>query len=164
MPVSLSNCYICKNTWLGKGPLCDDCLNHFTAAAQSKCSFCGGSHDDADCLAAALAAQQRKQNAYKSAYSSYRATYNYNMATKTPRRSKPFMRYNAIYDQQMSPPLRFCCECNQRATIETKAGSICTNCKALTRNPCRDCDSTSTHGLSGDGTQFIECNDCQFIE
>ena len=154
MPAQPTNCFICKNTWLGAGPICDVCrgIIYPTPPPLPTCSFCGGFHDEVDCLAAALVAQRQKQPQYQAIY---------NMARKHIRRSKPFTNY---YNHPTPPPLKLCSKCNQRASVETKAGSICTSCKALTRNPCRNCDSTSTHGLSGDGLQFIECNDCRFIE
>ena len=154
MPAQPTNCYICKNTWLGAGLICDNCSPPITAKPTfiPWCSFCGGRHDEADCLAGAVTAPQQKQQQYQPPY---------NMARKPIRRSKPFTNY---YNAPTPPPLKLCSKCNQHATVETKAGSICTSCKALTRNPCRNCTSTNTHGLSGDTIQFIECNDCQFIE
>ena len=150
MPARPTNCFICKNTWLGKGPICDACL--LTARGRSPlCNFCGSStHDEAHCLGSKLA-QQLKANIHRNTY----------MPRKAVRRSKPFTNY---YNAPTDPPLKLCSRCNQRTCIATKAGSICTNCKVLTRTPCRNCDSTATHGLSGDGTQLIECNDCLFIE
>ena len=63
MPAQPTNCYICKNTWLGAGPICDNCSPPITAKPTfiPWCSFCGGRHDEADCLAGAVAAQQQKQ-------------------------------------------------------------------------------------------------------
>lgn len=147
-----TNCYICKNYWAGAGPICDSC--NITSRSVKPCNFCGSStHNETNCYASKLA-QQQKARMHASNYNSY-------MARKTVRRSKPFTNY---YNAPTEPPLKLCSRCNQRTCIATKAGSICTNCKVLTRNPCRNCDSTATHGLSGDGTQFIECNDCLFIE
>lgn len=155
MPATPTNCFICKNTWRGVGPICDVCrgIIHPPPPQLPTCSFCGGNHNEAACSAAALAAQQLKQQLFNSTY----------MAQRFIRRSKPFTNY---YNGTSSSPLKFCGKCKQNTCVKTKAGSICTNgaCKTLIRNPCRNCDSTSTHGLSGDGLQFIECNDCRFIE
>lgn len=190
-----TNCFICKNTWLGAGPICDDCnyrvsgpyTNAQTAHTHTpplQCNFCGGNHYESQCLAASLA-QQYNTNPLKQAHIKQHASY-YNNAMKqvaaqmatqqqaqmanrtrhrpysttTGRRSKPYTNY---YDSS-SPPMKYCSACKQHQRLETKAGSICTNCKAITRNPCRNCNSGSTHGLAGDSMQFIECNDCLFIE
>ena len=153
MPAQPSNCYICKNYWAGAGPICDVCISK-TKSHSPSCNFCGSpTHNETNCYASKLA-QQQKARMHASNYNSY-------MARKTVRRSKPFTNY---YNAPTEPPLKLCSRCNHRTCITTKAGSICTNCKVLTRNPCRNCDSTATHGLSGDKTQFIECNDCLFIE
>ena len=149
-----TNCYICKNTWLGTTAICDKCRRSglgYKPPPSPMCSYCKGAHDSADCLADPLAAFVHNLTS---------ANYRY-MSKKTVRRTKPFANY---YNTPPTPPLKFCSKCKGHTCIETKAGSICTSCKALTRNPCRNCTSTATHGLSGDNMQFIECNDCQFIE
>lgn len=152
MPAQPHNCFICKNTWLGSGPICDDCK----PAAKNyslPCKFCGSyQHDEATCVVFRL--QQQNKSSF------HAAKYNPFMAQRTVRRSKPFTNFYA--DQ--GPPLKTCVKCKMKAVLETKAGRICTHCKAVTHNPCRNCTSTATHGLGGDGMQFIECNDCQFME
>ena len=149
-----TNCYKCHNTWLGQGPVCDDCLRPpvFIHQPPLTCSLCQGAHKTVDCLAAGVYYHQPSTL--------------YNNMTYTRKttigRTKPFTNY---YNSPNTPrPLKLCSKCKRQACIETKAGSICTSCNALIRNQCRNCDSTSTHGLSGDNLQFIECNDCRFIE
>lgn len=163
MPISPTNCYICRKPWYGKGPLCNSCTAHSAPQHSVFCSYCGSkTHVEADCLDAQLAAQHRAtlsaiQYSYISAQAQARLA---TMARRNTRRSKP---YTNFYDSPEAP-LKKCVKCHQNAQIETKAGSVCTNCKNIVRNPCRNCNSHETHGIGGDGTQFIECNDCQFIE
>lgn len=148
MPVTPTNCFICKNTWLGRGPICDSCN---PAAPPQTCTFCGSpSHGLDNCLEAQLNAQKP--------YSYYNSP---SMTIRRLRRSKPYTNY---YYSPQQPKLKYCQNCKQNAQVEAKAGTVCSNCKFVTHNPCRNCDSIATHGLSGDNMQFIECNDCQFIE
>ena len=161
MPIQPTNCYICHHTWTGKSPICDNCSGHFTPTTQppSTCSFCQGAHADIDCLSAAIAQQHNMAGAYS--FKTPQFHQGIFMAKKHPYRNKPFM---GNYSYPNTLPLKHCTTCNQFTCVETKAGSICTNCKTLIRYPCRNCNSTTTHGLSGDNMQFIECNDCRFIE
>lgn len=154
MPAQPTNCYKCKNTWLGIGPICDDCFRppRFIHQPPPTCSFCQGAHETVNCLAAAAHYYQQG-----TLYNNMKYT-----RKTTKRRTKPFTNY--YNSPNTPPPLKHCSKCKQQACIETKAGSICTSCNALTRNQCRNCGSTSTHGLSGNNLQFIECNDCRFIE
>lgn len=74
-----------------------------------------------------------------------------------PRIAKPKKQF-------YGPPLKHCQVCKGNYLIETKAGSVCSSCRSVVHNPCRNCDSLNTKGTSGDGMQFIECTDCLFIE
>jgi hypothetical protein len=153
-----SNCFICKNTYTGPGALCPTCLQgvlthgyHYAgpkAPSQPPppppdCSFCGGAHDDADCLAAAVA---------------------FASSTMARRRSPHHAFTQYINRTATMPPLKACSKCRGNYLIESKAGSVCSSCHTVVHNPCRNCNSTATKGLSGDSAQFIECQDCLFIE
>lgn len=171
MAVFPTNCFICKSTWIGAGAICDDC-NYRIKSGTSRpvppppiCTFCAGAHDTVDCLAAALHFQA--QQAAAAAQANYKAagirtSRKYTGATMA-RRS----RTRSVYTNY-TPPLKFCTKCKSNYIIESKAGSVCSNCHTVVHNPCRNCGLTNTKGVQcADGgltTQFIECQDCLFIE
>lgn len=149
-------CYICHNTWLGKGPVCDDCMYLATYGTAKPpppppiCAFCAGAHETVDCLAAALHYQQQATHA---------AQVHMSTRPRRPRRPRPFTNYT------FTPAMARCPACKGNYLIESKAGSVCTSCHTVCHGSCRSCTSENTRGLkSNDGTQFIECNDCQYIE
>lgn len=141
-----TNCFICKNTWLGKGPLCTKCSAQLAGAAPPPpiCQICNGPHTAWQCPTVKLAG----------------------MATTTAR-----IRYR--YTNSAASRLKTCPTCKGNYIIESKAGSVCSNCKTVVHNPCRNCNSPNTRGLSAPdpdlvpglgNIQFIECQDCLFIE
>ena len=143
MPATPQNCFFCKTPWRGKGPMCDNCRGIIlTPPVTPICSYCGGFHDTADCLKAAISYLMPRTKPY--------------ISSTTYRR-----RGRMPYDPA---PLKYCNACKSNYLIESKAGNICTGCHAVVHNPCRNCTSQNTHGVTGDSTQFIECGDCQFIE
>lgn len=152
MPSIPQNCFYCKNPWPGKGPMCDRCAGIILQPpiTPTLCSFCNGAHDTADCLKAALA--NLAQNAYN---------YQLNMAA---RKRKPYTFTRTGRMHYDPAPLKYCSACKSNYLIESKAGAVCTSCHAVVHNPCRNCTSANTHGVTGDSTQFIECGDCLFIE
>lgn len=190
MPATPTNCFICKNYWPGKGPICDQCMANyqhthpqFYAQHQKQyaplkvCQFCGAQgHEQADCLDWKLKVQQaaiayaaqlaQTQAAQAAACKQAQHAYNYGgTMTGRRRRSKPYVNPRRVYSNyETGPKLLYCSTCHQNQRAESKAGSICLNCKTLIRKQCRNCDSHETHGIGGDGMQFIECNDCLFIE
>lgn len=153
------NCYHCKLPFAGKGPVCAACnLALLYATTRTKlppmfnCTFCGSkTHDTVDCLAYALNVQQQQQKAQ------LHMAQQILMATRTQRRTA---RHNYNY----TPPLKACPACKGNYLIESKAGSVCSNCRTVIHNVCRNCGLPNTRGLTGDNTQFIECLDCQFLE
>lgn len=171
MPISPTNCFICKNTWTGAGAICDDCnykLKHGTSRPVPPppvCGFCHAvGHETVDCLAAALHFQAQQQAA---AAAKIRPTHTGRWASggptmRRPRRRNPFTNYS------YTPPLKYCTKCKSNYIIESKAGSVCSNCHTVIHNPCRNCGLQNTRGIQcADGgitTQFIECQDCLFIE
>lgn len=159
MAILPTNCFICKNTWTGAGAICDACtlkLKHGTTYKPQppppppQCGFCGGPHYTPDCLAAALHLQALKVQ---------QAQARSNMPPRKPRRN-PYTNY--------APPLKCCLKCKGNYLIESKAGNVCSNCRAVVHNPCRNCTSQNTKGIAAVEfsvtTQFIECQDCLFIE
>ncbi len=157
MPINPSNCYICKTTWLGPGAICAACrydllFPNRPAPSPIQCSFCGGSHDAADCLSAAL--QQAQQTQYKQAHHSYNYGSTITGRLNMARKAKLYTNY--------APPLKHCSACKGNYAIESKAGSVCSNCRVVVHNPCRNCNSS--HWQHQKITQFIECQDCLFIE
>lgn len=155
-----SNCFICKNTWTGKGPICPTCAITQTiqaAAAQWQKAAYQQPLDKA------------QQDHINDAMQYFFASVDTGPAGLTmPRSRRPshwaFARPSSgrIYSQQ--PLLRTCPACKGNYLIESKAGTVCAGCKTVVHNACRNCTSTNTHGLFGDKTQFLECGDCQFIE
>jgi hypothetical protein len=154
-----TNCFVCKNTYIGPGAICPPCRQninrgyHYSVKPPPPpppdCSFCGGAHDDADCLAAAIA---------------FAHTTTFAASTMARKRTlhHPFRQYSRF--QANGPPLKACSNCRGNYLIESKAGTVCSSCHTVVHNPCRNCNSTATKGLSGDSAQFIECQDCLFIE
>ena len=132
MPVTPSNCYVCRQTWTGLGPICDACQTNILHSGAQNCILCGNIH------------------------------YTYQSTMTCVR-----------YYFGPSDPMKFCPKCKGNYLIESKAGSVCSNCHTVVHNPCRNCESTNTKGLKAPnenlvpalGTvQFIECQDCLFIE
>lgn len=157
MPAQPTNCFICKSTWLGPGAICDDCTRKLRNIAPRivqpppPCSYCGSSgHVDADCLQAAV-----NIHAAKIAYA---RLYGGGMASSRSRRN-PFTQ-----PYRPATPLKYCPACKSNYLIESKAGSVCSNCRTVIHNACRNCGLSETKGIKGDGTQFIECQSCLFIE
>lgn len=105
------------------------------------CSICGSdSHEFMDCIVSRTISYT-----------------NFNMKYRSKPRTKPY-----IYNYR--PPLKVCKTCKGNYLLESKAGSVCASCKTAIHNSCRNCDSSNTIGIAGDNMQFIECQDCQFIE
>ena len=148
MSISASNCYICKNTWLGAGPICDDCTYNTKFGLKSpkqpplSCNYCGGQHHTLDCLIGATGLLS-----FMPKYSPYRARSKLRTGLTTA-----------------APPMKSCPTCKGNYLLESKAGSVCSSCRTVIHNPCRNCTSTNTTGIKGDSLQFVECQDCLFIE
>jgi len=149
MPASGTNCYVCKNTYIGPGPICPSCATGTSTSRRTSavqvCNICGGFHASVDCALPtavnklAIAAMKQRRT-----------------------RPNPFTNY-----RHYSPPMKACPVCRGNYLIESKAGSVCSSCGTVVHNPCRNCTSTATRGIKctdGPITQFIECQDCLFIE
>ena len=145
MPVYPTLCFKCKNTWLGKGPICNVCRGI------KPCNLCGGAHAPADC---SVLVNQYIYDALRYAM----ARTGSHKFTAWQHNSFKSRAYNA------RPLLKTCPACKSNYLIESKAGSICAGCRNVVHLPCRNCNSINTHGLAGDSQQFIECSDCQFME
>lgn len=166
-----TNCFICKNTWLGKGPICDQCnpkVKPKPPPPPPSCGFCGGSHDLADCLLAAMYFQKQAAAAAALHQQQWAAT----MATRT-RSYNPYAGRGSQTVASNYQRLKTCPTCKGNYVIESKAGSVCSSCKTVIHNPCRNCSSPNTRGLSAPddnlvpglgSVQYIECQDCLFIE
>ena len=166
MPVTPTNCYLCRNTWLGKGPICDICSGKITPSSKPVCTFCGSfTHTITGCLDAQLKSQQLRAAAVAATqkiYAKWSAKSKPMPHRHTPKHRGPRRGTNPYTNY---PPLmKSCPNCKGNYLIESKAGNVCSSCKTVVHNPCRECDSSNTHGVKGDGVQFIECNDCLFIE
>lgn len=155
MSIVGTNCYFCHKTWLGAGPICDSCyVNIHQPAAPVQpppprvtCAVCSGHHPTALCAITLPPGYSYKGNI--------------GMARR-PRRT----RYQYVSVSNDPPPLTKCPKCNGNYMIESKAGKVCSNCLTVVHNPCRECSSINTKGIKDPttNTQFIECEDCRFIE
>ncbi len=179
MPIKPTNCYICKKTWFGSGTICSACMGKTPPPPPlSTCTFCGGPHNSATCLFATTAFQQMMQPPQATGKKSQNPLYTAAMHNKQPKKycrncgsilhKTAHCRYRTFQSvanrAATNYPLKPCPNCRGNHLIESKAGSVCAACKTVVHNPCRECSSNRTIGLKGDGVQFIECQDCKFIE
>ena len=146
----MTTCDKCGQPHFGTMRWCDQCLQRYPPTQQPPpqphtwCSFCGTT-------------QHRTVSCPIMTATAFFNTYA-NPATQSNMRRPRKLHY------QYQPPLKTCPACKGNYLIETKAGSVCSSCRSVVHNPCRNCDSVNTKGKSGDGMQFIECTDCLFIE
>lgn len=166
MSAQPQNCFICHNPWGGPDAICDTCKWQLRSTITSpplpppKCSYCNGKHDDADCLSAALAAQRNQAIHQANQRAQMRNPYRHSRASSAFRA----VLQGTHTTHRYAPPLKVCPACRGNYLIESKAGSVCSSCKTVVHNPCPECTSTHTRGISDGGQQFIECRDCLFIE
>ena len=146
----MATCGKCGQTHFGTFKWCDQCLQRYPPPHYGQphiwCSYCGNTtHQTISCPI--MKASTFFQN--------------YSGSNTNMRRRR---NSNSAFHYQYQPPLKACPACKGNYLIETKAGSVCSSCRSVVHNPCRNCDSLNTKGTSGDGMQFIECRDCLFIE
>lgn len=151
MAVQPTNCFICKTTWLGTGPVCDKCL--YVAAAVRPPQAAPANYK------AKYVQQPLPQHPPKAPYTQQAP----NMARKRSSRN-PFTQ--SYFKQPPQAPLKQCSSCKGNYLIESAAGSVCSSCKTVVHNPCRNCESTATKGIKSpsDNHTYVECSDCLFIE
>ena len=158
-----TNCYICKNTWLGSGPICPNCQPQ-PKPPPPKCTYCGGPHLVLDCPDIY---QQFHNMATAGLANMARRTRGHNPFVGRSASQKAYQHYTNYQ------PLKSCPKCRGNYLIESKAGSVCSSCREVVHNPCRNCASPNTRGLSCPddnhvpglaSTQMIECQDCTFME
>ena len=151
--MSTATCIICKTIYVGVGAICTNC-RQTAPPPKPHCTFCGGLHNISAC---------------KAFWNMALGTMQSTSATAQMRKTN---RHYTNYAQR-TPPLKACRNCKGNYLIESKAGSVCSSCHTVVHHPCRNCESTNTKGLAapnenlvpGLGTiQFIECQDCLFIE
>ena len=161
-----TNCFICKNTWLGVGPICNNCkpATQRPPPPPKVCVHCGGAHVVLDCpliyqqfqnMAGGLSNMARKRRGYNPFTGPH---------TSRPTTQQHYTNY---------APLKTCPKCKGNYLIESKAGSVCSSCREVVHHPCRNCTSPNTRGLSCPddnhvpglaSVQMIECQDCTFME
>ena len=48
--------------------------------------------------------------------------------------------------------------------MESGGVNVCVSCRTVIRDPCRNCESRSVMAITDGVDEFLECQDCLFIE
>ena len=48
--------------------------------------------------------------------------------------------------------------------MESGGVNVCMSCRTIIRDPCRNCESCSVIVIIAGADEFLECQDCLFIE